>query len=79
MWQGLCAVLSHSVVSDWDLSLAKTHSIWLWDLMTLRFLTFSERHSNRQEVDLFGFREERTPRVWAIAEDKCGSHEMYCG
>ena len=47
--------------------------------MTLRFLTFSERHSNRQEVDLFGFREERTPRVWAIAEDKCGSHEMYCG
>ena len=36
MW--LCAMLSHSVVSDWDLSLAKTHSAWFQDLMKLRFL-----------------------------------------
>ena len=25
-WQRLCAMLSHSVVSKWDMSLAKTHS-----------------------------------------------------
>ena len=35
-WQGLCAIFSHSVVSDWDLSPAKTHSAWLQDLMKLR-------------------------------------------
>jgi len=28
MWQGLCAVLSHSVMSDRDLNLAKTYSAW---------------------------------------------------
>ena len=27
-WQGFCAVLSHSVMSDQDLGLAKTHSAW---------------------------------------------------
>ena len=27
-WQGLCAMLAHSVISAWDLSLAKTHSAW---------------------------------------------------
>ena len=27
-WQGPCAVLCHSVVSDWDLSLAKTYGAW---------------------------------------------------
>jgi len=37
-WKGLCAMLSHSVVSDWDLSLAKTHGAWFQDLMTLRLL-----------------------------------------
>ena len=37
-WQGLCAMLSHSVASDWDLSLAKTHSAWFQVLMKLRFL-----------------------------------------
>ena len=37
-WQGLCALLSHSLVSDQDLSLAKTHGAWFQDLMKLRFL-----------------------------------------
>ena len=27
-WQGLCAMLSHSVMSNRDLSPAKTHSAW---------------------------------------------------
>ena len=27
-WQRLCAMLSHSVISNWDLSLAITHSAW---------------------------------------------------
>ena len=53
MWHGLCAMLCHSVVSNWDLSLAKTHGAWFQDLMMLRLLMshckekFSERHSNR--------------------------------
>ena len=52
-WKGFCAMLSHSVVSNWDLSLAKTHGAWFQDLMMLRLLMshckekFSERHSNR--------------------------------
>ena len=37
-WQGLCAMLSHSVASNWDLSPAKTHGAWFQDLMNLRFL-----------------------------------------
>ena len=37
-WQGLCAMLNHSVVSNWDLRLAKTHSAWFRELMKLRFL-----------------------------------------
>ena len=37
-WQGLCAVLSHSVASDWDLSLSKTHGAWFQDLIKLRLL-----------------------------------------
>ena len=28
IWQGLCAMLSDLVVSDWDLSLAKIHGAW---------------------------------------------------
>ena len=60
-------MLSHSVVSDWDLSPAKTHGAWFYDLMKLRLLMshckkFSERHSSRWEVDLFGFRETHTPQ-----------------
>ena len=51
-WQGLCAMLSHSVIYDWDLSPAKTQGAWFQDLMKLRVLMshckkFSERHSNR--------------------------------
>ena len=37
-WQGLCAMLRHSIISDWDLSLDKTHGAWFQDLMKLRFL-----------------------------------------
>ena len=77
-------MFSHSVVSDWDLSPAKTHGAWFQDLMKLRFLMFhckkfSERHSERSEVDLFRFREKHTPRVGAITEDECGDHGMWCG
>ena len=35
-WKGLCATLSHLDISDWDLSLAKTHGAWVQDLMKLR-------------------------------------------
>ena len=31
---------------------------------------FSERDSNRSEVDLFGFRGKHTPRVRAVTEDE---------
>ena len=49
MW--LCAMLSHSVVSDWDLSLAKTHSAWFQDLMKLRFLmSHCKKNSVRDTV-----------------------------
>ena len=56
----LCLV---TVMSYQDLSLAKTHGAQFQDLMKLRFFMshckkFSERHSNRQEVDLFKFREK---------------------
>ena len=37
-WQRLCAMLSYSVVSKWDLSLAKTHSAWFQELMKLELL-----------------------------------------
>ena len=51
-WQGLCAMLGYSVMSDRDLNLAKTHGTWFQDLMKLRFMLshwkkFSERHSNK--------------------------------
>ena len=38
---------------------------------------FTERQSDRQEVDLIRYREKHTPqtRVWAIAKGKC-SHEI---
>ena len=61
-------MLSHSVVSDWDLNLARTYGAWFQDLMKLRFLMshckkkFSDRHSDRYEVDLFRFRETQTPQ-----------------
>ena len=38
MWLGLCAMLSHSVMSDPDLSPPKTHTAWFQDLVKLRFL-----------------------------------------
>ena len=37
-WQGLCAMFSHSVVSDWDLSPVKPQGSWFQELMKLRFL-----------------------------------------
>ena len=74
--QGLCAVLSHSAVSDQGLSQAGIHGTQFQDLMKLRFLMshckikFRGRPSNRQEVDLFGFRGKHIPRVWAVTEDE---------
>ena len=74
-------MFSHSVVSGWDSCLARTHSAWLQDLMKLRpdvsLQNFCERHSSRQEVDLFGFREKHTHRVWAITEESAVA--MECG
>ena len=40
---------------------------------------FSERHSNRWEVDLFGFREKHRQQGVAVAEGKGSSHLMRCG
>ena len=36
MWQGLCAMLRHSVISDWDLNQAKAHGSLFGNLMKLR-------------------------------------------
>ena len=47
MWQGLCAMLSHLDISDWDLSLAKTHGAWLQDLMKLRLWCLIAKNSVR--------------------------------
>ena len=49
-WQGLCAMLSHSVISDWDLSLDKTHGAWFQDLMKLGFLMYHCKNSVRDTV-----------------------------
>ena len=38
MWQGLCAMLSHSIMSIWDLSPAKIYNAWYQDLKKLSFL-----------------------------------------
>ena len=38
MWLEVCAILSHSVMSDPDLSPPKIHSAWFQDLVKLRFL-----------------------------------------
>ena len=43
-------MLSQSVVSDWDLSSAKTHSVWFQDLMKLRFLRSHCRKIQRDTV-----------------------------
>ena len=84
-WQELCTMLSHSVISDCDLSPAKTHSAWFWGLMKLRFL-MSHCKKNLVRHKAVGKRwicsdSERSTvnRVWAIAEGKCSSHRMWCG
>ena len=38
MWQELCVMLSHSVVSNWDLNLVKTHGAWFQEVAKLRLL-----------------------------------------
>ena len=84
-WQELCTMLSHSVISDCDLSPAKTHSAWFWGLMKLRFL-MSHCKKNLVRHKAVGKRwicsdsERSTPhRVWAIAEGEYGGHEMWFG
>ena len=76
-------MLSHSVVSDMDLSLAKTHGAWLQDLMKLRLLMshckkFSERHSDKKRWICLDAERSTLHRVWAITEGE-GSHGMWCG
>ena len=36
--QGLCSILSHSIIFHWDLSPSNTHGTWFQDLMKLRLL-----------------------------------------
>ena len=67
MWQGPCAMLSHSVMSDWDLSLVKIHGDSFQDLMKLRFLMShckKVQWETQWEVRgrLFGFRERHSPQ-----------------
>ena len=64
-WQGLCAMLNHSVVSNWDLRLAKTHSAWFRELMKLRFLmSHCRKNLVRDKVIVkWVFREKHTSRV----------------
>ena len=76
-------MLSHSVASDWDLSLAKTHRAWFQVLMKLRFLMSHWGKKKKKSVRdtgigrRFRFRENHTPRVWAITEGSEGARE--CG
>ena len=62
-------MLSHSVVSDMDLSLAKTHGAWLQDLMKLRLLMFHCKNSVRDTVI------RRGGFVWMQRE----AHSTGCG
>ena len=78
-------MLSHSVVSNQDLSLAKAHGAWFQDLVKLRFL-MSHCKKNLVRHKAVGKRwicsdsERSTPhRVWAIAEGEYGGHEMWFG
>ena len=77
-------MLSQSVVSNWDLSLAKTDGASFQDLMKLRFL-MSHCKKNSVRETAIGKRQicsdsERSTvhRVCAITEGECGSYEM-CG
>ena len=38
IWQELCVMLSHSVVSNWGLNLAKTHGVCFQEVTKLRLL-----------------------------------------
>ena len=52
MWQGLCAMLSNSVVFNWDLSPAKTHGAWFQDLMKLRFLMSNCKKNSARDTEI---------------------------
>ena len=72
-------MLSHSVTSDWDLSLAKAHGAWFQDLMKLRFLMshckkFSEGHSGRLTVSFVQIQREAHS-----IEGEYKGHGMWCG
>ena len=67
-------MLSHSVIPDWDLSLAKTHSVWLQDLMKLRLLMSHCKNSVRDSIGkrwICADSERSTlHRVWAITGEQ---------
>ena len=76
-------MLSHSIISDWDLSLDKTHGAWFQDLMKLRFLMNHCKNSVRdtaigKRLICLDLERSRLHRVWAITEGecKCGGHGM---
>ena len=67
VWQGLCAMLSHSIIFHWDFSLTNPHGIWFQDLMKLRLLMSHCKNSVRdtpigKRWIFFRFRENHTPQ-----------------
>ena len=73
-------MLSHSVISDWDLSPAKTHSAWFQGLMKLRFL-MSHCKKNSVRDKAIGKRwicsdSERNSLhgEWTITEGECSGY-----
>ena len=69
MWQGLCAMLSHSVISDWDLSLTKIHGAWFYDLMKLRLLMSHNKNS---------VRDREIGKRWICSDSERSTHQE-CG
>ena len=69
---------------DRDSNPAKIHGAWFQDLMNLRFLCLIiERIQWETQTKIRGgfvqIQKEIYPRVWAITEGDCGSHEMWYG
>ena len=82
-WQGLCAMLNHSVLFNWDLSPAKTQGAWFQDPVKLRLLVSHRKRNSVRDIAV-GERQicsdsERSTayRMCALTESECGGHEMW--
>ena len=82
-WQGLCAMLNHSVLFNWDLSPAKTQGAWFQDPVKLRLLVSHRKRNSVRDIGV-GERQicsdsERSTayRMCALTESECGGHEMW--